>query len=29
MQHLPDRMKYIEVALLKERTDQQTKYVNN
>jgi len=29
MQHLPDRVKYIEVALLKERTDQQTKYINN
>jgi hypothetical protein len=28
MQHLPDPVKYIEVALLKEITDQQTKYIN-
>jgi hypothetical protein len=29
MQHLPDRVKYTEEALLKEMSDQQTKYVNN
>ena len=29
MQHLPDRVSYIEVALLKEAADQQTKYINN
>jgi len=28
MHHQPDPVKYIEVALLKEITDQQTKYIN-
>jgi len=29
MQHLPERVKYIEVVLLKEITDQQTKHISN